>query len=169
MIFTRFTVTARRCVEQAVQEARWLGHDSVGNEDLLLGVLAADDGIAAEALRTLGVSSEAARGEAGQLFADSLASIGISLNDVRQQAGGGFEVRWPISGRLPFSPQAKKALEQALHEALRLHDNHISGEHILLGVLRDGQGPAARLLANLGASADALEELLDKLRPRSPA
>jgi ATP-dependent Clp protease ATP-binding subunit ClpA len=164
VIFNRFTKVARRCVEHAVEEARFLGHDSVGSEDLLLGLLAADDGIAGEALRSLGVSLEAARNEAEQLFADALTNIGISLDDVRRYAGEGFAVRNYATGRLPFSPHAKKTLEQALRQALRLHSKEITGEHILLGILRNERGPAVRILANLGVSTKTLEERLDQLR-----
>ncbi len=168
MIFNRFTRGARSCVESAVEEARSLGHDSVGDEDLLLGVLESDDGNAAEALLSLGVTLEAAREEANRLFADALASVGISLDEIRQQAGEAFEMRSPASGRLPFSPSAKKALENALREALRLRDNKITAEHVLLGTLRNENGQAVRLLAGMGVPAREVEERLDQLRSRSP-
>jgi ATP-dependent Clp protease ATP-binding subunit ClpA len=164
MIFNRFARGARRCVEAAVEEARALGHDSVGDEDLLLGVLAAGNGIAAEALSSLGVSLKAAREEAEALFSDALASIGISLDEIRRQAGESFETRSASPRRLPFSPQAKKALEQSLREALRLGDKKITGEHVLLGILHDEHGHAVRLLTNLGVSVDAVEHRLDQLR-----
>ncbi len=164
MIFKRFTRDARRCVESAVKEARALGHDSVGDEDLLLGILEADGGIAAEALSSLGVTLEDARREAEQLFSDALVSIGISLHEVRVQAGEAFEMRNPSNRRIPFSPQAKKALEQALREALRLGHKQITGEHILLGVLRDEDGQAVRILAGLDVSTQELEYRLDLLR-----
>ena len=122
MIFNRFARSARSCVESAVEEARSLGHDSIDDEDLLLGVLESDDGNAAEALLSLGVTLEAAREQADRLFADALASVGISFDEIRRQAGEAFEMRSPASGRLPFSPSAKKALEQALRETIRLRD-----------------------------------------------
>jgi ATP-dependent Clp protease ATP-binding subunit ClpA len=167
MIFNRFTREARRCVEAAVEEARDLGHDAVGDEDLLLGVLAGDDGIAVETLNSLGVSLEEAREAAEGLFDEALASVGISLDEVRQQAGESFEMRNSSPGRLPFSPRAKRTLEQALREALRLHDNEITGEHILLGSLRDEQGHAVRVLGNLGVSTEVVESRLDQLRRRA--
>lgn len=167
MIFNRFTRSARWCVESAVEEARLLGHDSVGDEDLLLGVLAADDGIAVEALSSLGMTLEDAREEAVRLFADSLASVGISLEEVRRQSGETFEMRNPAPSRIPFSPRAKKALEHALREALRLRHKEITGEHVLLGTLRDGHGAAGRVLANLGVPVEAVEDRLDQLRRRS--
>jgi ATP-dependent Clp protease ATP-binding subunit ClpC len=157
MIFKRFTKYARRCVEAAVEEARKLGHDSVGDEDLLLGVLAVDDGISVKALNSLGVSLEVAREEAGGLFDEALALVGISLDEVRQQAGESFEMRNSSPGRLPFSPGAKRILEQALWEALRLCDNEITDEHSLLGILRDEHGRAVWLLGNLGISTEAFE------------
>lgn len=164
MIFNRFARGARRCVESAVEEARMLGHDSVGDEDLLLGVLKADDGIAAEALSSLGITLEDAREEDMRLFADTLSSVGISLEEVSRQAGETFEIRNPAPGRLPFSPRAKNALEQALREALRLRHREITGEHVLLGALRAEHGAAVRLLAGLGVSAEEVEDRLARLK-----
>ena len=169
MIFNRFTGGARLCVEAAVEEARALGHDSIGEEALLLGVLAADDDIGAEALGSLGVSLEAAREGAKELFSDALASVGISFDAVRDRAGEGFDMRNSSPGRLAFSPRAKRALEQALREALRLRDDRITGEHILRGALRDEHGHAVRLLAKLGVSVESIESRLDQLRQQSPA
>ena len=160
MLFGRFTREARRCVEAAVEEARALGHDSVGDEDLLLGVLRADDGVAAGVLASLGVSLEDAREETLRVFADALASVGVSFEDVRRQAGEAFDLGNVSPGRLPFSPRAKKALEGALREAVEMRDNRITGEHVLLGALRDEHGNAVRVLAGLGVSAGAVRELL---------
>lgn len=165
MIFNRFTRDARRCVEAAVEETRALGHGMVGDEHILLGVLA-DGGIAAEALSSLGVTLQDAREEAGNMFAGSLASIGISLDEVRERVGDDFEWRNRSPGRLPFSPRAKKTLEEALREALRLQDNEITSEHILLGLLRDERGAAARLLAGLGVPARDVEARLTEMRTR---
>lgn len=145
MMFSRLARIARRCVEAAVEEARWLGHDSVGDEDLLLGVLHTGEGLGAEAL----------------------SSVGISLDEVRRGAGGAFEMRIPDDRRIPFSPRAKKALEGALHEAIRLQDNRITDEHVLRGLLREEDGTAVRLLGNLGVTPASLEERLDQLRGRA--
>lgn len=164
MIFNRFTKSARRAVEAALEEARELGHDSVGDEDLLLGVLREDDGMVAEALTSLGVTLEAAREESEGLFADALSSIGISFEEVRREAGGAFEMRIAQERRLPFSPLAKKALEQALGEAVRLGDDRITAEHVLLGILREERGMAARILGNLEVSAEAVEWRLQRSR-----
>lgn len=164
MIFNRFAAGARRCVEAAVEEARLLGHDSVGDEDLLLGILRADDGLAREALSSLGVTLEDAREESEGLMADALASIGISLEEVRRGAGGAFEMRIPDRRRIPFSPRAKKALEGALHEAIRLGDNRLTSEHVLRGILRDHDGTAVRILNGMDVSPEELEDRLDQLR-----
>jgi ATP-dependent Clp protease ATP-binding subunit ClpC len=168
MMFNRFTREARRCVEAAVEEARTLGHDSVGDEGLLLGVLAAGNGIAAEALNSFGVSLEAAREEAEGVFSGALASIGNSLDEIRRQAGGSFETRGASPRHLPFSPRAKKALEQSLREALRLGDRKITGEHVLLGASHDEHGHSVRLLTSLGVSVEAVENRLEELRRQAP-
>ena len=167
MIFNRFEKEARRCVEAALEEARRLGYDSVGDEDLLLGILRASEGLSAEALYSLGVTLEVAREESEGLLAEALSSIGISLDEVRRGAGGAFEMRIPDDRRIPFSPRAKKALEGALHEALRLRDNRITDEHVLRGLLRDEDGTAVRLLGNLGVTPASVEERLDQLRGRA--
>jgi ATP-dependent Clp protease ATP-binding subunit ClpA len=161
VIFNRFTRDARRCVEAALEEARGLGHDSVGDEDLLLGVLRVGEGVAAEALSSLGVTLEAVREESEGMLSEALSSVGISLEEVRREAGEAFEMRIPDDRRIPFSPRAKKALEGALREAVRLRDNRITNEHVLLGVLRDGNGTAVRLLGNLGVTPAAVKERLD--------
>ncbi len=100
------------------------------------------------------------------MFTDALASVGISFNEVRRQAGEAFEMRSPAPGRLPFSPRAKKALEGALHEALRVRDAKITDEHVLRGALHDERGAAVRLLGGLGVTAECVEERLEQLRLR---
>ena len=159
MIFNRFTRECRECVEAAVEEARTLGHDSVGDEDLLLGILRVDEGMGAGALSASGVTLEAARRESEAMLSEALDSVGILLEDVRREAGDTFDMRIPRSRRIPFSPRAKKVLERALREAVRLRDGHIGNEHVLLGILRT-EGTAVRLLARLGVSPQALEERL---------
>lgn len=167
MIFNRFVKDARLCVEGAVEEARLLGHDSVGDEDLLLGILHTGEGPAAEALSSLGVTLDGAREESERLLSEALSSIGISLEEVRRGAGGAFEMRLPNDRRIPFSPRAKEALEQALREAKRLGDNRITSEHVLLGILCNEDGTAVRMLANLGVSPAAVEDRLDRVRGRT--
>jgi ATP-dependent Clp protease ATP-binding subunit ClpA len=104
VIFTRFNDRSRMSVEAALDEARMLGHDSLGDEDLLLGILRADEGIAAEALSSLGVTLEGAREESEEMLSCALASIGISLEEVRREAGDAFELRIPDKRRIPISP-----------------------------------------------------------------
>jgi ATP-dependent Clp protease ATP-binding subunit ClpA len=144
-----------------------LGHDSVGDEDLLLGILRAEEGMAAEVLSSLGVTLEDVREESEAEYANALSSIGISFEEVRREAGDAFDVRIPQRRRIPFSPRAKKILEQALKEARRLGDNYIGTEHILLGILRNKDGTAVRILANIGVSAEALEDRLYQMRGRA--
>src|SRR5919107_2419432 len=117
MIFNRFAKEARACVEAADEEARALGHDSLGDEDFLLGILRADEGLAAEALSSLGVKLEGAREESERMASDALSSVGIILEDIRAQAGDAFDWRIPGGRRIPFSPRGKKGLERALKEA----------------------------------------------------
>ena len=116
MMFTRFTNRSRRAMEAAFEEARALGHDSLGDEDLLLGILSADDGIAAEALSSLGVSLQGAREESDRMTSEALAAVGISLEEIRREAGDAFEMRLPDDRKIPWSPRAKNALVEARKE-----------------------------------------------------
>lgn len=167
MIFNRFARGARACVEAALEEARVLGHDSVGDEDLLLGMLRTGEGVAAEALSSLGVNLEDAREQSEKMSAEALASVGISLENIRREAGEAFDMRIPEGRRIPFSPRAKKALERSLEESVRLRDNYIGTEHVLLGILGTADGTAVRVLARTGVSTDVLEERLYELRRRA--
>jgi ATP-dependent Clp protease ATP-binding subunit ClpC len=151
-------------VEAAFEEARMLGHDSVGDEDLLLGILRAGEGMGAEALSSLGVTLEDAREESEEMLSDALSSIGISLEEVRREAGEAFDMSIPAYRRLSFSPRAKKALVGARKEMRRLGDNYLGTEHVLLGILSNEDGTAVRLLGNLGVTPAAVEERLDQLR-----
>src|SRR3712207_8898456 len=87
-----------------------LGHDALGDEDLLLGILRTDEGAGAEALASLGVTLEGVREGSEEMLSDTLSSIGISLEDLRREAGDAFEMRLPDDRRIPFSPRAKNAL-----------------------------------------------------------
>ena len=167
MIFTRFTDRSRKSVEAALEEARMLGHDSLGDDDLVLGILRVDEGLAAEALTSLGVTLEGARVESEEMLADSLSSIGISLYEVRREAGDAFEMRIPEHRRIPFSPRAKKALVEARRAMRRLGDNYLGTEHVLLGILDNQDGTAVRMLARLGVAPETLEERLFELRGRA--
>jgi ATP-dependent Clp protease ATP-binding subunit ClpC len=166
-MFARFTDRSRTCVEAGFEEARMLGHDSLGDEDLLLGILRVDDGIAAEALSSLGVTLEGAREESEEMLSYALSSIGISLEEVRREAGDAFEMRIPEGRRIPFSPMAKKALVEARKGMRRMRDNHLGTEHVLLGILANADGIAVRMLAGMGVSPEVLEERLFELRGRA--
>jgi Clp amino terminal domain, pathogenicity island component len=130
-MFERFTNRARRAVVLAQEEARLLNHDYIGTEHLLLGLIHEGEGVAAQALESLGISLEAVR------------------NRVEEAIGRGQE---PPAGHLPFSPRAKRVTELALREARQLRCHSIGTEHILLALVREGEGVAARVLVKLGAT-----------------
>jgi ATP-dependent Clp protease ATP-binding subunit ClpC len=132
-VFERFTDRARRVVVFAQEEARLLNHNYIGTEHLLLGILREEEGVAARALASLEISVEAARGEVEKIVGEGKA---------------------PTAGHIPFTPRAKKVLELALREALQLGHNYIGTEHILLGLIREGEGVAAQVLQELGAALD---------------
>ncbi len=165
-MFTRFTDRSRKSVEAAFEEARMLGHDSLGDEDLLLGILHADEGIAAEALSSLGVTLEGAREESEEMLSDALASIGISFEEVRREAGEAFDMSLPDDRKIPYSPQAKNALVGARKEMLRLGDDYLGTEHVLLGILGNEDGAAVRMRGRLGVALEAREERMFELRGR---
>ena len=167
MIFTRFTDRTRGSVEAAFEEARMLGHDSLGDEDLLLGILQADDGIAVAVLSSLGVTLEDAREESEAMLSGALASIGISLEEVRREAGEAFEMRIPDDRRIPLSPMAKTILVGARRQMRRLGDNHLGTEHVLLAIVDNEDGTAVRMLARLGVAPEMLEDRLFELRDRA--
>jgi hypothetical protein len=129
-VFERFTDRARRVLVLAQEEARLLNHSFIGTEHILLGLISEGEGVAAEALRSLGVSLEAVREKVDE-------TIGMAGT--------------PPSGSTPFTPRAKKVLELALREALQLNHSYIGTEHILLGLVLEGEGVAATVLVNLGA------------------
>src|ERR671915_995328 len=129
-MFERFTEKARRVVVLAQEEARMLNHNYIGTEHLLLGLLHEGEGVGAKALESLGVSLEAVR------------------RQVEEIIGQGQAAPPP---HIPFTPRAKKVLELSLREALQLGHNYIGTEHILLGLVREGEGVAAQVLQKLGA------------------
>jgi len=132
-MFERFTERARKVVVLAQEEARHFNHNYIGTEHLLLGLLREDEGVAARAL----------------------GSLNVTLDEVREQVesivGYGEE---GTGGQAPFTPRSKKVLELALREALQLGHNYIGTEHILLGLVRESEGVAARVLSNLGVDPD---------------
>jgi Clp amino terminal domain, pathogenicity island component len=129
-MFERFTDRARRVVVLAQEEAGRLNHNYIGTEHLLLGLIHEGEGIAARALEALGIRLEVVRAEVEEII------------------GRGSE---PPAGRIPFTPRAKKVLELSLREALQLSHSYIGTEHILLGLIREGEGVAAQVLVKLGA------------------
>src|SRR6201747_916317 len=129
-MFERFTDRARRVVVLAQEEARMLNHNYIGTEHILLGLIHEGEGVAAKALESLGISLEAVRSQVEEIIGQ----------------GGSSP-----SGHIPFTPRAKKVLELSLREALQLGHNYIGTEHILLGLIREGEGVAAQLLVKLGA------------------
>ena len=136
-MFTRFTDRARRVVVLAQDEARDLGHDSVGTEHLLLGLLSEGEGVAALALESLGISLEEARDR---------------VEEIADRGQG------TPSGHIRLTPRAKKVLELSLREALQLGHDYIGTEHILLGLIREDDGIPAQVLAGRGASYDLVRE-----------
>ncbi len=141
-MFERFTERARKVVVLAQEEARHFNHNYIGTEHLLLGLLREDEGVAAKALT----------------------SLNVTLDDVRDQVesivGYGEE---NTGGQAPFTPRSKKVLELALREALQLGHNYIGTEHILLGLVRESEGVAARVLANLDVDSDRVRRKVVEL------
>ncbi|MHC5559673.1 ATP-dependent Clp protease ATP-binding subunit [Kocuria sp. U4B] len=129
-MFERFTDRARRVVVLAQEEARMLNHNYIGTEHLLLGLIHEGEGVAAKALDSMGITLTGAREQVQDIIGPG------------QQAP---------SGHIPFTPRAKKVLELSLREALQLGHNYIGTEHILLGIIRAGEGVAAQVLTKLGA------------------
>jgi hypothetical protein len=136
-VFERFTDRARRVLVLAQEEARLLNHNFIGTEHILLGLTHEGEGVAAKALESLGVRLEAVR----EKVEETVGPAGSST-----------------TGSPPFTPRAKKVLELSLREALQLGHNYIGTEHLLLGVLREGEGVAVQVLATLGADKVRLRE-----------
>jgi ATP-dependent Clp protease ATP-binding subunit ClpC len=141
-MFERFTDRARRVVVLAQEEARTLNHNYIGTEHVLLGLIHEGEGVAAKALESLGISLEAVR------------------QQVEQIIGPGQQVS---SGHIPFTPRAKKVLELSLREALQLGHNYIGTEHILLGLIREGEGVAAQVLVKLGTDLNRVRRQVMQL------
>ncbi len=141
-MFERFTDRARRVVVLAQEEARMLDHSHIGTEHLLLGLIREGGGVAGRAVESLGISLEAVRQQVGEIVGQG------------QQA--------PF-GHIPFTPRAKKVLELSLREALQLGHNYIGTEHILLGLIREGDGVAAQVLVKLGADPTRVRQQVIQL------
>jgi len=141
-MFERFTDRARRVVVLAQEEARMLNHNYIGTEHILLGLIHEGEGVAAKALESLGISLDAVRQQVEEIIGQG------------QQAP---------SGHIPFTPRAKKVLELSLREALQLGHNYIGTEHILLGLIREGEGVAAQVLVKLGADLSRVRQQVIQL------
>ena len=141
-MFERFTDRARRVVVLAQEEARLLKHNYIGTEHILLGLIHEGEGVAAKALESLGISLEAVRTQVEEIIGQG------------QQSP---------SGHIPFTPRAKKVLELSLREALQLGHNYIGTEHILLGLIREGEGVAAQVLVKLGADLTRVRQQVIQL------
>jgi ATP-dependent Clp protease ATP-binding subunit ClpC len=152
-MFERFTDRARRVVVLAQEEARLLNHNYIGTEHILLGLIHEGEGVAAKALESLGISLEAVRAQVEEIIGQGQSAP---------------------TGHIPFTPRAKKVLELSLREALQLGHNYIGTEHILLGLIREGDGGAARVLAGRGADLatvrqEVARQLVTGAGDRAPA
>ena len=136
-MFERFSTGARRTVVLAQEEARMLDHGYIGTEHILLGLLHEEDGLPARVIESMGLDLTTARAQVEQII------------------GRGDEAP---SGHIPFTPRARKILELSLREALEQKKNYIGSEHILLGLLREGSGVGAQILARLGAPLPAIRQ-----------
>ncbi len=152
-MFERFTDRARRVVVLAQDEARMLNHNYIGTEHILLGLIHEGEGVAAKALESLGIGLDAVR------------------QQVEETIGRGQAP--PGEGHIPFTPRSKKVLELSLREALDLGHTYIGTEHILLGLIREGEGVAAQVLVGLGVDLNrARQQVIQLLTGRleeSPA
>ncbi len=141
-MFERFDDQARRVIVHAQEEARLLSHNYIGTEHILLGIAREGSGVAVEALTALDVSLQAMRQQVVQI-------VGLGQN--------------ATSGHIPFTPRAKKVLELSLREALQLGQNYIGAEHILLGLIREGEGVGAQVLVRLGADLNRVRRQVIQL------
>jgi ATP-dependent Clp protease ATP-binding subunit ClpC len=141
-MFERFTDRARRVVVLAQEEARMLNHNYIGTEHILLGLIHEGEGVAAKALEQLNISLDAVRQQVEEIIGQGQAAP---------------------TGHIPFTPRAKKVLELSLREALQLGHNYIGTEHILLGLIREGEGVAAQVLQKLGADLNRVRQTVIQL------
>jgi ATP-dependent Clp protease ATP-binding subunit ClpC len=168
-VFEKFTDRAKRVLVLAQDEAMQQGHDFIGTEHVLVGLAGVRNTVAGEVLHEKGVTTKALRDEIARVLAasgvqlvgpqaatEALASIGIDVEEIRRRADETFGPGKFHFPRPAFTPRAKRVLEYTLRQAVELDSATIGTEHILLGILRDGDGRAARILAEAGISADEL-------------
>jgi ATP-dependent Clp protease ATP-binding subunit ClpC len=146
-VFERFTDRARRVLTFAQEEARQLNHSFIGTEHILLGLIREGDGVGAKALQSLGISMQAVRDK----VVETIGTAGTVP-----------------TGSPPFTPRAKKVLELSLREALQLNHSYIGTEHILLGLVREGEGVAATVLVSLGADLPRIRQEVNDLLSGGP-
>src|ERR1022692_4577305 len=147
-MFERFTDRARSVVVLAQEEARLLNHNYIGTEHLLLGLIRESEGIAAKAQTLLGIELDTVR------------------EHVEEIVGHGAQ---EPSGHIPFTARAKKVLELSLREALQLDHNYIGTEHILLGLIREGEGAAAQIMTDVAGDLDRVRERVEEMLPPGQA
>jgi ATP-dependent Clp protease ATP-binding subunit ClpC len=147
-VFERFTDRARRVIVLAQEEARMLSHNYIGTEHILLGLIHEREGVAATTLESMNISLETVRREIEEIIGQGQAT--------------------PI-GHIPFTPRAKKVLELSLRESLQLGANFIGTEHILLGLIREGEGVAAQVLQKLGADLHRVRQTVIQFLSGYPA
>ena len=144
-MFERFTADARQVIVLAQREARTLNHNYIGTEHILLAVIQQDDGEAAKSLESLGISLEGVRSQVEEILGQG------------EQAP---------SGHIPFTLRAKQVLELSLRESMQLDHDYIGAEHILLGLISEGEGAAAQLLVKLGAELRRVRQQVIQVKQR---
>ena len=142
LVFERFTERARRVMVLAQEEARALKHDHIGTEHILLGLLRQEEGLAARVLESLGLTVERVRGQVVRIV------------------GSGADV---TSGQIPFAPRTKTVLEHALREALSLQHDYVNTEDILLGLVRENEGVAARIMLDFDATPEKVRREVGRM------
>jgi ATP-dependent Clp protease ATP-binding subunit ClpA len=184
-MFERFTREARRVVDRAQAEAISLGHNYLGTEHLLLGLFG-EDTVAARTLGSVGLTRQAVADDVRAIVGEgprlaprpnpaALASLGIDLDEVRRSVEATFGAgalegtgAWQRGRGRPFTPRAKKTLELSLREALALGHQHLGPEHVLLGLIREGEGVATQIIRGRAGSLEAVRNTLLG-HPRRPA
>ncbi|GAA3438668.1 Clp protease N-terminal domain-containing protein [Kutzneria kofuensis] len=176
-MFEKFTDPAKRVLVLAQNEAMEQGHDNIGTEHVLVGLAGVRGAVAGEVLHDKGVSTQTLREEITRVFAasgaqpvgpqaatEALAAIGIDVEEIRRKADEAFGPGKFHFPRPPFSPRAKRVLEYTLRQSVELGSATIGTEHILLGILAEGEGVAVKVLRNLDVDVDSLRPaVLEKI------